>query len=153
MFGGEDIGEIDIFYQWQGAYTKEQMSDEVLKVEQYLDAHRKEWGIQQVYSRYSEQGWARTWLELDTKDPKRSNEITEKIREGLPKSALAKIGIGGPGGQGGGGMDADKIEVRLVGDSCPLPLKRSGTNPPLHPTAAQRQPQQHSTPPGEPQNE
>ena len=116
MFGGEDIGEVDIFYQWQGAYTKEQMSTEVAKVEAYLDQHREEWGIKQVYSRYSEQGWARTEAELDTKDPKRSAEITEKIRAGLPKSALAKIGIGGPGGQGGG-MDSKKVDVRLVGDS------------------------------------
>ena len=31
MFGGDDGGEIDIYYQWKGAYTKEQMSDEVLQ--------------------------------------------------------------------------------------------------------------------------
>ena len=118
MFGGEDIGEIDVFYQWQGAYTKEQMSDEVARVEAYVDRHRKEWGVKQVYSRYSEQGWARTSVELETRDPGLANEVTEKMREGLPKSALAKIGIGGPGGPGGGGgMDASKVEVRLVGDS------------------------------------
>ena len=116
MFGGEDIGEVDIFYQWQGAYTKEQMSDEILKVERYIDDNREKWGVDQVFSRYSEQGWARTEVKLHTKDAKEANRISELIREGLPKSARAKIGMGGQGGPGGG-MDGEKVDVRLVGDS------------------------------------
>jgi len=116
MFGGEDIGEIDIFYQWQGAYTKEQMSDEILKVERYIDDNREKWGVDQVFSRYSEQGWARTEVKLHTKDAKEASRISELIREGLPKSARAKIGMGGQGGPGGG-MDGEKVDVRLVGDS------------------------------------
>ena len=42
MFGGDDGTETNIFYQWKGAYTKEQMSDEILKVEKFLDANRKQ---------------------------------------------------------------------------------------------------------------
>ena len=116
MFGGDDAGEIDIFYQWKGAYTKEQMSDEIAKVERYLDANRKRFHIQQVFSRYREQGWAGTNLKLDTKDFAQTAKITEEIRKGMPKSALANIGIGNQGGPGGDSQGKE-IQVNLVGDS------------------------------------
>lgn len=116
MFGGEDIGEIDIFYQWKGAYTKEQMSDEILKVERYLDANREKFHIDQVFSRYREQGWAGTNVKLDIKDGEQVAKITEQMREGMPKSARATLGIGDQGGPGGD-QNGKKIEVMLVGDS------------------------------------
>lgn len=116
MFGGEDIGEIDVFYQWKGAYTKEQMSDEILKVEQYLDANREKFHIDQVFSRYREQGWAGTNIKLDTKDGEQVRKITEQLREGMPKSARATIGIGDQGGPGGD-KQGKEIQVMLVGDS------------------------------------
>ncbi|UHQ18898.1 efflux RND transporter permease subunit [Lysobacter sp. KIS68-7] len=116
MFGGDDVGEIDIFYQWKGAYTKEQMSDEILKVEHYLDANRKKFHIDQVFSRYREQGWAGTNVKLDTKDGEQVRKITEEMREGLPKSARATIGIGDQGGPGGD-QKGKEIQVMLVGDS------------------------------------
>ena len=74
MFGGEDIGEIDVFYQWKGAYTKEQMSAEIDKVEAYLDANRKRFGIEQVFSRYREQGWAGTNIKFDVEGPRGTGE-------------------------------------------------------------------------------
>jgi HAE1 family hydrophobic/amphiphilic exporter-1 len=116
MFGGDDIGEIDIYYQWKGAYTKEQMSDEILKVEHYLDAHRKEFHIDQVFSRYREQGWAGTNIKLSTKDSEEIASITEKLRKDLPKSARANLGIGDQGGPGGD-KQGKEIQVMLVGDS------------------------------------
>jgi HAE1 family hydrophobic/amphiphilic exporter-1 len=124
MFGGEDIGEIDVYYQWKGAYTKEQMSDEILKVEKYLDANREKFHIDQVFSRYREQGWAGTNIKLDTKDGEQVRKITEQLREGMPKSARATIGIGDQGGPGGdkqgkedpgdagGRLDADAQRAR-----------------------------------------
>ncbi|KGQ18991.1 Cation/multidrug efflux pump [Lysobacter dokdonensis DS-58] len=116
MFGGDDVGEIDIFYQWKGAYTKEQMSAEILKVEKYLDAHRKEFGIDQVFSRYREQGWAGTNVKLATKDREAVAKITEAMRKDLPKSARANIGIGDQGGPGGD-QQGKEVQVMLVGDS------------------------------------
>ena len=116
MFGGDDAGEIDIFYQWKGAYTKEQMSDEILKVEKYLDANRKKFHIDQVFSRYREQGWAGTNVKLDTQDGDEVRKITEEIRKDLPKSARATIGIGDQGGPGGD-QKGKEIQVMLVGDS------------------------------------
>src|SRR5690606_33082826 len=55
MFGGEDAGELDLYYQWKGAYTKEQMSDEVRRIETFLDANREKFHIVQIYSFFSEQ--------------------------------------------------------------------------------------------------
>ena len=115
--GGDDRdpSEINVFYQWKGAYSKEEMGKEVAKVEDFVNAHRKEFRIRQVYSRYSEQGWASTRLYLDgVKDMEVSNKIQEQVREGLPKSARAKIGIGWPGGQGNEGQG---IKFSLIGDS------------------------------------
>jgi len=115
--GGGDDGDpsqINIFYQWKGAYSKEEMGREVARVEAFVNANRKEFHIERVYSRYSEQGWASTRLFLDTEDRDLSQKIQEEVRKGLPKSARAKLGIGWPGGMG---SDGDGIRFSLIGDS------------------------------------
>ncbi|MES2668867.1 MAG: efflux RND transporter permease subunit [Pseudomonadota bacterium] len=117
MFGGEEGGEADIFYQWNGAYTKQQMSDEILKVETFLDKNRKRYGIVQIYSFYSEEGWGGTQVKFDTEKPAETKKRVELLREALPKSARANIGIGDQGGPGGGGGLAQNVQVMLVGDS------------------------------------
>jgi HAE1 family hydrophobic/amphiphilic exporter-1 len=114
--GGDDNdpSEINIFYQWKGAYSKEEMGKEVARVEAYVNANRKPFHVERVYSRYSEQGWAQTRLFLDIEDPELSKKIAEDVRKGLPKSARANLGIGWPGGQGNEG---EGITFSLVGDS------------------------------------
>ncbi|SDQ33692.1 efflux RND transporter permease subunit [Pseudoxanthomonas sp. CF125] len=120
MFGGDDGGETNIFYQWKGSYSLKQMSDEVLKVEQFMDANRKRFHVEQIYSWYSEQGDAGTRIkfdmtELDNDDTK---ALIDEIRKELPKSARATVGIGNDGGQGGGGgQPGQNVQVQLVGDS------------------------------------
>jgi len=115
--GGEDDDptEINIFYQWKGAYSKEEMGKEVARVEQYVNAHRKDFKIERVYSRFSEQGWAQTRLFLTIDDAEQNKKITEEVRKGLPKSARANLGIGWPGGMGADG--AQGITFSLIGDS------------------------------------
>lgn len=114
--GGDDNDptEVNIFYQWKGAYSKEEMGKEVARVEQYVNAHRKEFKIERVYSRYSEQGWAQTRLFLTIDDAEQNKKIAEEVRKGLPKSARANLGIGWPGGQGNEG---EGITFSLIGDS------------------------------------
>ncbi len=114
--GGDenDPDEINIFYQWKGAYSKEEMGREVQRVEDFVNAHRKEFHIKRVYSRYAEQGWAQTRLFLDIDDREVSKKIEEEVRKGLPQSARAKIGIGWPGGMGSEGQG---VRFSLVGDS------------------------------------
>jgi HAE1 family hydrophobic/amphiphilic exporter-1 len=117
MFGGDDAGEVDMYYQWKGAYTKEQMSSEVLRVENFLDANRKKYHITQIYSYYSEQGWGGTKITFDTKESAATKALVEQIRKELPKSARANIGIGNQGGPGGGGGPGENVSVQLTGDS------------------------------------
>ena len=110
----QDPGEIAIFYQWQGSYSKEEMGKVVAGVEKYIDANRKRFQVEQVYSRYSEQGWAVTEVDVASRDPEQTKKIEEAIRKDLPKSARANIGIGRQGGLGGGDQG---ISFSLVGDS------------------------------------
>ena len=117
LFGGGDSDEANIFYQWNGAYTKQQMSDEVLKVEKFLEANRKRFHIVQIYSFYSEQGWGGTQVKFDTSRPAELKKLTEDLRSALPKSARAKLGIGDQDGPGGGGGLQQNVQVQLVGDS------------------------------------
>ncbi len=110
-----DPSRISVYYQWNGSYSKEQMGEVVAAVERYIDANRTRFDVKQVYSRYAEQGWAFTQVELNTQDSKRAQAIQEQIRAGLPKSARANLGIGRQGGMGGGsGKD---ISFSLMGDS------------------------------------
>jgi HAE1 family hydrophobic/amphiphilic exporter-1 len=117
MFGGDDGGETNIFYQWKGSYTKDQMSAEILRVEQFLDANRKKYHLTQIYSWWSEQGDAGTRITFDTKEANRTRPIIEQLRKELPKSARAEIGIGNNGGGPGGGPPGENVQVQLVGDS------------------------------------
>ncbi|MBP3985241.1 efflux RND transporter permease subunit [Pseudoxanthomonas helianthi] len=114
--GGDDNdpSEINIFYQWKGAYSKEEMGKEVARVEAFVNANRKPFHIERVYSRYSETGWAQTRLFLDIEDPELSKKIQEDVRKGLPQSARAKIGIGWPGMDDPNGQG---ISFSLIGDS------------------------------------
>ncbi|HRP73339.1 MAG TPA: efflux RND transporter permease subunit [Luteimonas sp.] len=114
--GGDDSDpdEINIFYQWKGAYSKEEMGREVARVEAFANANREKFHIDRVYSRYSEQGWASTRLFLSTNDQELSQQIREEVRKGLPQSARAKLGIGWPGSMG---SDGDGIRFSLIGDS------------------------------------
>ncbi len=115
MFDADDPAEIEMFYSWNGSYSKDQMGEEVKRVEDFINKNRKRFKVTEVSSRYSEQGWGRTTLKIDAKDAKVTKDIQELIRKEMPKSARAKIGIGQQdGGQGGMGQD---VRIRLVGDS------------------------------------
>ncbi|MGY3264972.1 efflux RND transporter permease subunit [Lysobacter sp. HA35] len=116
MFGGDEGKEVNINYQWKGAYTKEQMSDELTRIEHFVDGHRKDYGVTQIYSYYSEQGGAMTRLTVDTKQVPNLKQFIEKLRKELPKSARAELNIGNNGGNNGGGP-GQKVQVQLVGDS------------------------------------
>lgn len=116
MFGGDEGDEVEMYYEWQGAYTKEQMSDEILKVENFLDANRERYHITQIYSYFSEQGWGGTRVTVDRANVPELKPLVEKLREDVPKSARAKIGIGNQDGPGGG-APGQNVSVQLVGDS------------------------------------
>ncbi|GAB3384958.1 efflux RND transporter permease subunit [Lysobacter fragariae] len=116
MFGGEEGRDTEFYYQWNGSYTKEQMADEITRVEDYFDANRKRFHIQQIYSYYSEQGFAGTRITFDD-SAGAIKPMVDKIVKELPKSARATIGAGNQDGPGGGGQPGQKAQVFLVGDS------------------------------------
>lgn len=115
MFGGDNGGNVNIYYQWKGAYTVEQMAQEVARIEKFLDDNREKFHITQIYSWFSEQGWGGTSVTFDTGKIGETKLLVEAIRRELPKSALANIGIGNEGG--GGGQPGQNVQVLLVGDS------------------------------------
>lgn len=131
-FFKNDVGRrIELYFDWKGAYSLEQISEEVLHVEQFLDANRDKYQIKQLYSWFSERGWAGMQVTLVDPNPSildrlllrqheaglmSAEEVQEMIRKDLPKSARADIGFQGGDGPGGGGDD-EGIRVFLNGDS------------------------------------
>ena len=112
MFGGGEAGELQVFYQWKGSYTLGQLSEEVARVEGYLDANREEFRITQVYSWFGEQGGSGTMITLDP-------SVRDSNRSPNDQRRPADLGARGPRHQGsgdrGGGM-GQNAQVRLVGD-------------------------------------
>ena len=118
MFGGEGGHEVFIGYNWKGAYTFGQMSEEVARVERYLDDNREALHITQVYSWYSEQEGSSTIVTFDTAHAKSMPAVQESLRKGLPRSARADYVVGNSGDGGGGGNN--QVQVQLVGDSTKM---------------------------------
>ncbi|KRG71107.1 efflux RND transporter permease subunit [Pseudoxanthomonas dokdonensis] len=117
MFGGGSGNETGINYQWNGSYSLEQMSDEVLRVEDYLNANRKRFQIAQIYSYFSEEeGGAGTRVTFNDSYEGSTKELEDAISKDMPKSARARVTVGFGGGGGGGGAPKT-VSVRLVGDS------------------------------------
>jgi len=108
-----DPARINIFYQWNGSHPLDAIGQEVARVEAFLNAHREEFRIRHVYSRYGERGWGQTRLFLDNDERALGKQIEERIRAGLPPSAFANIGVGWPDQEQG-------INFSLLGESPEL---------------------------------
>jgi HAE1 family hydrophobic/amphiphilic exporter-1 len=114
MFGGDADREMGMYLNWKGAYSLEQMSDEVAKVEKHLEANRKRYHLKQIYVFFAEQGWGGFRLTLEDDkgiDPK---AVQEMMRKELPKLARADIGFQGDNDRGGG---SNEVQFYLTGDS------------------------------------
>lgn len=117
MFGsGEGGKEINVFYQWKGSYNLAQRSEEVGRIEAFLDARRDEYRIKQLYSWFGESGDSGTIVTFND-DVGDTRPLSEAISKALPKSARAEIGINSGGDQGGGGGGGGGVQVQLIGDS------------------------------------
>ncbi|ALN85567.1 MMPL family protein [Lysobacter capsici] len=116
MFGNEGGKEAFIQYHWKGSYTREQMSMEILKTERFLEEHRKQYHIKQIYSFFSEQGSeAGTRLQFHENEVKNTKPVVDAIAKAMPKSAKAEISMGQDEGSAQGG--GNNVQVQLVGDS------------------------------------
>ncbi|OLH33753.1 acriflavin resistance protein [Xanthomonas oryzae pv. oryzae] len=114
MFGGDGGNEAFIQYRWKGSYTREQLGDEIGRVENYLEANRAKYHITQIYSWFSEVEGSNTVVTFDASKVKDLPPLLEKIRKELPRSARADYSIGN---QGDGGNGNHGVQVQLVGDS------------------------------------
>lgn len=134
MFKNDAGREVEMYFNWNGSYSLDQIDAEVARFEKHLDERREEYQIEQIYSWFSEQGWAGIRLTLREPNPSvfdrlmlrnaepgllSTGEVQELVRKDLPKSARAQIGFdggGGPGGGGGGGQE-EGVTFQLNGDS------------------------------------
>lgn len=129
FFKNEAKPELSLYFDWKGSYSLEQMSDEIFKVEKYIDKRREHFQVKQIYVFFAEQGWGgvRLTLENEGRGLKKPEEISEMLRKELPKSARAEIGFEGGGGPGGGNAAGDqKVTFYINGDS-PEALVQIGT--------------------------
>ncbi|KAA2286008.1 efflux RND transporter permease subunit [Arenimonas fontis] len=129
FFRNEVGRRLEMYFDWKGAYSLEQISDEVLRVENFLHANRDKYQIKQVYSWFSERGWAGIQVTLRDPNPSlwdklllrktepgllSSEEVQEMLRKDIPRTARADIGFQGGGNRDGGD---EGIRVYLNGDS------------------------------------
>lgn len=128
--------ELGMYFDWKGAYTLEQMSDEVAKVEAFMDERRDRYQIKQIYVYFGEQGFG--GMNITLRDDLRSCSsfvarsirlvnsdyeclipsatVQEMIRSEIPKYARAEVGFNGGGPRGGGAQD-NSVQVFISGDS------------------------------------
>ena len=114
MFPSGESGELHLQYQLNGIYRLQELDKSVSAVERWLDAHRKELHIRNIYSYFSEEGDAMTNVLLTDDDAGRghSRQIMEKIRAGLPKVPIGTIDFGQQSQN-----DNSNVQVFLNGDS------------------------------------
>lgn len=132
MFKNDSGRELEFYFQWRGSYSLETISEEVLRVEEFIEERKEKYQVTQIYSWFSERGWAGIRLNLRPADPSlwdymmmrnheadllTSDQVREMLREEIPKSARAEIGFQGGGPGGGGGGEDEGIQIYLNGDS------------------------------------
>ncbi|HOX71578.1 efflux RND transporter permease subunit [Dokdonella sp.] len=113
MFPAGDTRELQLRYDLNGNYRLPQLEQSIGTIEHYLDAHRSEFEIRNIYSYFNERGDAQTNILLtDDSDAKRTaSEIMDDIRKNLPKLAIGTVGFDRNGGSDNG------IKLSLIGDS------------------------------------
>jgi HAE1 family hydrophobic/amphiphilic exporter-1 len=139
MFPDDGGRELEMNVEWRGAYSLEQMSDEMARFERFLDENRAKYQITQIYTYYGERGFGGINLELEDQGRlcgsllgsvqallggaagdclKSSEEIKEALRADLPKSARGEVRFQGGGGPPGArDSEGDGMQVFLTGDS------------------------------------
>ncbi|MBE5315440.1 MAG: efflux RND transporter permease subunit [Xanthomonadales bacterium] len=118
MFPQGETREVELSYRWNGSYRLEDISAAVKQVEDYLEANRAEFEIAQIYSWYSERGWAGTRIDLAPEGPTPTAQLMERITAGLPKLAMGEVAF--QQNQGGGPGGGEGMQVALIGDSSLL---------------------------------
>ena len=106
-----------IFFQMNlnALYPLAQMRQSYATLEHWLEQHRKEFHLKNVYVFYNEQGDSEMAAFLDDEAPDQT-QIVETIRKGMPKVPIGEVVIGFEGG-GGSNSQQPSVGINLTGDS------------------------------------
>ncbi len=114
MFDHQENRRLRLHYHIDDSYTVEKVEAAVNVFEEYLFDHQDEFEIENIYSYYQGNYAMSTILLKEGKEAKKSvDEIKEKIREGLPKLAIANPSFEWHDNGGRG----NTVRVQLVGKS------------------------------------
>ncbi len=117
MFPAGDSDRLFIGYRLNAMYPLNELQASVDKIEGYLNAHRDEFHIKNIYSRYAEDATDTfTSVLFDKNDKTRpdTKAVLEKLRKELPKVPIGEIVF--DFNSNGNGSD-NSINVSLIGDS------------------------------------
>jgi hydrophobic/amphiphilic exporter-1 (mainly G- bacteria), HAE1 family len=117
MFPAGDQDRLFIGYRLNALYPLNDLKQSVDKIETYLAAHREEFHIKNIYSRFSEDGNDTfTTVLFDKNDKSRpdTHVVLEKLRKELPKVPIGEIVFDF---QNNGNGNDNSINLSLVGDS------------------------------------
>jgi hydrophobic/amphiphilic exporter-1 (mainly G- bacteria), HAE1 family len=116
MFPSGELRELQLNYQWNGSYRLDEISAAVEQIERHLDQNRERYQIEQVYSWFSERGWAATQLKLRERGGGliSTSRLMETIREELPKLAMGEVNFR----QESRGGTGEGIQLSISGDSA-----------------------------------
>ena len=119
MFPMNQTRQLYLSYHLDGHYPLEKIKESVDRIEDYLYAHQEEFEIRAVYTYYDETGTANTLsailLTEDDNSRLSSEEISERIMDGLPKIAIGRPSFDFE--RTGGG---EKLNVTLTGSSSEI---------------------------------
>ena len=117
MFPAGDSDRLFIGYRLNAMYPLNELQASVDKIEGYLNAHREEFHIKNIYSRYAEDATDTfTSVLFDKNDKTRPDTkvVLEKLRKEMPKVPIGEIVF--DFNSNGNGSD-NSINLSLVGDS------------------------------------
>lgn len=127
MFPSGQTRRLELQFELNGVYTLDEMERAVEPLERWLYEHKEELEISSVYVWMTEQFGGGFRLKLTEEDIELSTQqIMERIREGLPKFAIGSVNFGEQRRGGGEGL-----QVSLVGDSSTELRKLADTVVPI----------------------
>jgi len=127
MFPQGDRDRLFIGYRLNALYPLNELKESVDKIEGYLAAHRDEFHIKNIYSRYSEDGndtFTTVLFDKNDKTRPSTKDVLEKLRKELPKVPIGEIMF--DFNNNGNGND-NSINLSLVGDSGQVLREQSTT--------------------------
>jgi HAE1 family hydrophobic/amphiphilic exporter-1 len=128
MFPAGESDRLFIGYRLNAMYPLKELQASVDKIEGYLNSHRQEFHIKNIYSRYAEDATDTfTSVLFDKNDKARPDlkVLLERFRKEMPKVPIGEIVYDFQGGNGGASDNA--INISLTGDSGQVLRDLSGT--------------------------